>query len=103
VARALTAAGPDQLWVADITYVPTWAGFLYLAIVLDAWSRGIVGWAMAMHLRTALVLDALEMARAQWEPTNVILPRDRCAGLAGLGRRCLRRFWSSVCASAACT
>jgi putative transposase len=48
--------------VADITYIPTWAGFLYLAVVLDAWSRKIVGWAMATHLRTELVLDALKMA-----------------------------------------
>ncbi len=54
----ITADGPDQPWVADITYGPTWAGFLYLAVVLDAWSRRIVGWAMATHLRTELVLDA---------------------------------------------
>ena len=52
-------AGADQLWVADIPYVPTWAGFLYLAVVVDAWSRRVVGWAMANHLRTKLVLDAL--------------------------------------------
>ena len=59
VERDFTAQGPDQLWVADFTYVPTWAGFLYLAVVLDAWSRRIVGWAMASHLRTELVLEAL--------------------------------------------
>lgn len=47
VQRDFTAAAPNQLWVADITYVPTWAGFLYLAVVLDAFSRWIVGWAMA--------------------------------------------------------
>ncbi len=58
VSRDFTAHGPDQLWVSDITYVPTWAGFLYLAVVMDAWSRRIVGWAMATHLRTELVLDA---------------------------------------------
>ena len=46
VERQFTAAGPDRLWVADITYVPTWAGFLFLAVVLDAWSRRIIGWAM---------------------------------------------------------
>ena len=57
VERNFTAAGADQLWVADITYVPTWAGFLYLAVVLDAWSRRVVGWSMAGHLRTELVLD----------------------------------------------
>jgi putative transposase len=50
------AAGPNQLWVADITYVPTMAGFFYLAVVLDVWSRKVVGWAMANHLRTELVL-----------------------------------------------
>ncbi len=55
VERDFGAPGPDQLWVADITYVPTWAGFLYLAVVVDAWSRRVVGWAMANHLRTELV------------------------------------------------
>ena len=53
VDRQFTAAGPDRLWVADITYVPTWAGFLYLAVVLDAWSRRVVGWAMESHLTTS--------------------------------------------------
>ena len=50
VDRDLAASGPDALWVADITYVPTGSGFLYLAVVLDAWSRRVVGWAMASHL-----------------------------------------------------
>ena len=54
VQRLFTADGPDRLWVADITYIATWAGFLFLAVVLDAWSRRIVGWAMAAHLRTEL-------------------------------------------------
>ena len=62
VERNFSSAGPDRLWVADITYVPTWAGFLYLAVVLDVWSRRIVGWSMANHLRSELVLDALGMA-----------------------------------------
>ena len=62
VDRKFAASGPNQLWVADITYIPTWAGFLYLAVVLDVWSRKVVGWAMASHLRTELVLEALEMA-----------------------------------------
>jgi len=61
VQRAFTATGPNQLWVADITYIPTGIGTLYLAVVLDVWSRRIVGWAMATHLRTGLVLAALEM------------------------------------------
>ena len=62
VKRDFTAAAPDQLWVADITYVSTWMGFLYLAIVLDIYSRRIVGWAMADHLRSELVIEAVEMA-----------------------------------------
>ena len=65
VDRNFTAKSPNQLWVAGITFVPTAAGFLYLAVVLDACSRKIVGWAMANHLRTELVLDALEMAIGQ--------------------------------------
>jgi putative transposase len=64
VERNFTAAAPDRLWVADITYIPTWAGFLYLAVVLDVFSRRIVGWAMATHLRTELVLKALAQRRA---------------------------------------
>ena len=77
VGRRFSAEGPDRLWVADITYVPTWAGFLYLAIVLDVWSRRVVGWAMANHLRTELVLDAFEMALAQRRPESVIHHSDR--------------------------
>ena len=55
VDRQFVAEGPDRLWVADITYIPTWAGFLYLAVVLDVWSRRIVGWAMEPHLKTEQV------------------------------------------------
>ena len=62
VQRSFAATAPDQLWVADITYVATWDGFLYLAVVLDVFSRRVVGWSMANHLRTELVLGALEMA-----------------------------------------
>ena len=62
VRRAFVATAPDRLWTADLTYVPTGAGFLYLAVVLDVYSRRIVGWAMADHLRVELVLAALEMA-----------------------------------------
>jgi putative transposase len=77
VERDFTATGPDQLWVADITYIPTAAGFLFLAVVLDAWSRRIVGWAMQTHLKTDLVLQALEMALHQRRPTNVIHHSDQ--------------------------
>lgn len=77
VDRDFTATGPDQLWVADITYVATWAGFLYLAIVLDAWSRRVVGWAMETHLRTELVLKALDMAVWRRKPAGVIHHSDQ--------------------------
>ena len=62
VRRDFAAAGPDRLWTADISYVSTDEGFLYLAFVLDAYSRRLVGWAMESHLRTELVVDALQMA-----------------------------------------
>ncbi len=68
VQRRFTATEPNRLWVADITYLPTWQGFLYLAVVLDAYSRRIVGWAMADHLRTELVVDALNMALGNRRP-----------------------------------
>ena len=90
VQRAFTASAPNHLWVADITYVPTWAGFLYLAIVLDAFSRRIVGWAMTSHLKTRLVLDALEMAHAQRHPAAVIHHSDHGCQYTALafGQRC---------------
>jgi putative transposase len=62
VNRQFIAAAPDRVWTADITYIPTWSGWLYLAVVLDVFSRRVVGWAMAEHLRTELVIDALDMA-----------------------------------------
>src|SRR4051794_30444465 len=74
VDRDFTAQACNHLWVADITYVPTAAGFLYLAVVLDAWSRKIVGWSMANHLRTELVLDAMEMAVGQRRPRSTPVP-----------------------------
>ena len=77
VDRNFHAEGPNQLWVADITYVPTWAGFLYLAVVLDAFSRRIVGWAMGHDLKTQLVLDALNMALTQRRPVEVIHHSDQ--------------------------
>jgi putative transposase len=77
VDRDFTADAVNRLWVADITYVPTWSGFVYLAVVLDAYSRRIVGWSMATHLRTELVLDALDMAIAQRKPDDVIHHSDQ--------------------------
>jgi putative transposase len=90
VQRAFTVDGSDRLWVADITYIATWAGFLFLAVVLDAWSRRVVGWAMAAHLRTELVLDALNMAIGQRRPTQVIHHSDQGCQYTSIafGQRC---------------
>jgi putative transposase len=90
VNRDFQTTGPDRLWVADITYVSTWAGWLYLAVVIDVWSRRVVGWAMANHLRTELVMDALNMAIQQRRPTGVILHSDQGAQYTSLafGIRC---------------
>jgi putative transposase len=66
--RAFAADGPDKVWVADITYLRTWEGWLYLAAVQDLYSRRIVGWAMADHMRTELVVDALGMALGRRRP-----------------------------------
>jgi len=73
VDRDFAAQAADELWIADITYITTWAGFLCLAVVIDAWSRRVVGWAMASHLRTELVLDALNMTLAQRHPEDEII------------------------------
>ena len=62
VARAFSAPAPNRLWVADLTYVSTWSGFAYVAFVIDAFSRAIVGWRVSTSLRAELALDALEMA-----------------------------------------
>jgi putative transposase len=90
VRRDFTARAPNELWVADITYVPTWAGFLYLAVVLDVFSRRVVGWAMETHLRTELVLDALEMAVEQRRPEGVVHHSDHGTQYTALafGKRC---------------
>ncbi len=73
VQRRFVASAPNQLWTADITYVPTWNGFLYLAVVLDVFSRRIVGWAMADHLRSELVVTALEMALWNRRPAQGVI------------------------------
>ena len=90
VERDFTASRPNVLWVADITYVPTGSGFLYLAVALDVFSRRIVGWAMASHLRTELVLSALEMALAQRKPSAVIHHSDQGSQYTSVafGQRC---------------
>ena len=70
VQRKFTASGPNQLWVTDLTFVPTWAGVAYVCFIVDAYSRMIVGWRVASHMRTTMVLDALEMAR--WSRGNML-------------------------------
>jgi putative transposase len=90
VERDFSAERPDELWVADITYVPTWADFLYLAVVLDTFSRRAVGWAMAKHLRTELVLSALDMAAQQRRPEGTIHHSDQGSQYTAIafGQRC---------------
>lgn len=90
VERNFVATRPDELWVADITFVPTATGFFFLAVVLDVFSRKIVGWAMAAHLRTSLVLAALDMAIATRKPRGVIHHSDQgCQYTSvGFGARC---------------
>jgi putative transposase len=90
VERRFYSQGPDRLWVADITYIPTWSGFLYLAMVLDVYSRRVVGWAMQTHLRTELILAALEMALVQRRPKGVIHHSDRGCQYTSyaFGKRC---------------
>ena len=78
VQRQFTAQRPNQLWVADITYVATWSGFVYVAFVVDVFSRYIVGWRALKHMQTDLILDALE--QALWfrgKPRGVIHHSDR--------------------------
>jgi putative transposase len=90
VQRRWQVERPDQLWVADITYIPTQVGFLYLAVVLDAFSRRVIGWAMAAHLRRELVIDALNMAIAARRPQAVIHHSDHGSQYTSIefGRRC---------------
>ena len=109
VDRAFLAAAPNRLWVADITYLRTWEGWLYLVAVQDVFSRRIVGWSMADHMRTELVTDALQMALAQRRPAPGLIwhsdqgsqfvslafgQQARAAGIAqsmGIARRLLRQ------------
>jgi putative transposase len=90
VKREFTASGPNQLWVADMTYVPTWAGFIFLAVVLDVWSRRIVGWAIGEQMTAELVLAALNMALQQRRPDGVIHHSDQGSQYTSIafGERC---------------
>ena len=78
VQREFAAGRPNQLWVADITYVATWSGFVYVAFVVDVFSRFIVGWRVLKHMQTDLILDALEQALwSRGKPRGVIHHSDR--------------------------
>lgn len=91
VARLFKADEANRLWVADITYIATWAGFLYLAVVMDVWSRKIVGWAMRTDLKSELVLEALEMAVLQRRPErDVVHHSDQGSQYTSVafGKRC---------------
>lgn len=90
VERRFFADAPDRLWVADMTYVPTWSGWLYLAMVLDVYSRKIIGWAMGTNMRTELILEALQMAITQRQPSGVIHHSDRGSQYTSyaFGKRC---------------
>lgn len=90
VERRFYAERPNRLWVADATYIPTWSGFLYLAIVLDVFSRKIVGWAMEAHLRTELMLAAIDMAITMRKPEAVIHHSDHGCQYTSyaFGKRC---------------
>lgn len=90
VNRNFSAEAPDRLWVADMTYVPTWAGFIFLAVVLDAWSRRVAGWAIGETMSADLVLAALNMAIAQRRPREVVHHSDQGSQYTALefGKRC---------------
>lgn len=90
VQRDFSAERPNRLWVADITYIPTGAGFLYLAVVLDVYSRRIIGWTMATHLRAEIVVAALDMAIQTRRPVDVIHHSDHGSQYTSIafGNRC---------------
>lgn len=92
VNRKFTADGPNQLWVADMTYVPTWTGFIYLAVVLDVWSRRVIGWSIGQSMTADLVLAALNMALSQRQPEAVIHHSDQGSQYTSVafGERCRR-------------
>ena len=99
VKRNFAAAAPDRIWTADITYVHTQEGFVYLAFILDVYSRRVVGWSMANHLRAELVVDALEMALWRRKPGVGLIHHSLIAGCS-TRRRCrlasvCRKLWDS--------
>ena len=110
VERDFSADRPNRLWVTDLTYVATWAGVAYVCFIVDAFSRRIVGWRVAAHMRTSMVLDALEMARASrgtrlaasWPAATPAASSPRCAG-ANASPSWARRRRSAASATATTT
>ncbi len=90
VQRRFHADSPNALWVADMTYVPTWSGFIYLAVIIDAWSRRVVGWSIGEQMNADLVLGALNMALQQRRPEQVIHHSDQGSQYTSVafGNRC---------------
>jgi len=86
VERQFRPAAPNVLWLADITYLRTWEGWVYLAAVQDAYSRRIVGWSMADHMRAELVVDALQMAVARRRPAPGLIHHSDQGSQPGLNR-----------------
>lgn len=94
VQRDFTAPGLDRLWVGDFTYLRSWEGASFFSFVIDAFSRKVVGWQLASHMRTDLVLDALRMALGQREPgadVDLVAHTDR-GSQPGLNRSSQHRF-----------
>jgi putative transposase len=91
VERQFRPAGPNQLWVADVTYLRTWEGWLYLAAVQDAYSRAIVGWSMAEHMRAELVVDALQMAVHRRRPEPGLIHHSDQGSQPGVNRSSQQR------------
>ena len=92
VQRQFTAMAPDQKWFADITYVRTWEGWLYLAVIIDSYSRKVVGWSMADHLRTELATAALKSALTTRRPRPGLIHHSDPGvqgGFDGSSQRCL--------------
>ena len=90
VQRKFVATDVNQLWVADMTYVPTWEGFVYLAVVTDVFSRKVVGWAFGVHMTAELVIAALDMALLTRKPQSVIHHSDQGSQYTSIafGNRC---------------
>jgi transposase InsO family protein len=86
VQRQFRPSAPNQLWVADISYIRTWEGWLYLAVILDAYSRKVVGWAVADHLRTELATAALQMALTSRRPSPGLIHHSDRGSQTGFNR-----------------